>query len=60
MKYTMEITVSGYGDRHYFRKIADEMMKNLHGNVTSAGEGGAASVTIVKRKIIGREGVYER
>lgn len=61
MKYIVEITVKGYGDLPYFKQTADEMMRELHGDVTSAGvmnkkgEFGGACVKITKRKILKRE-----
>lgn len=56
MKYLVEITVEGYGDRPYFKEVAKERLKELHLDVTSAHvTKGSASVEIKRSKILNCE-----
>jgi hypothetical protein len=58
MKYIIEITVEGYGDKPYFKEVADERLKGLFLDVTSAHvTKGAATVGIKKTKILKCEDV---
>lgn len=51
MKYLVEITVEGYGDKPYFKEVANKRLKELHLDVTSAHvKKGAATVEIKAAK----------
>ena len=60
MKYLVEITVEGYGDKPYFKEIVNERLKKLFLDVVSAHvTKGSASVQIKKSKIIKYEDVVK-
>jgi len=52
MKCTVEIQFEGWGDRPYFKDMVKEAAKDLHYDVTSAGErrNGISGGAIVKIK----------
>lgn len=53
MKYLVEVTVEGYGDKPYFKEVADRQMKELHCDITSAHvTKGAATVKIKKSRVV--------
>lgn len=58
LKYTVAVTVEGYGDKPYFKKVGNEAMKNLFYDITSAHvTDGACSLKITKSKVIDCEEV---
>jgi len=53
LKYTVEIVVEGYGDKPYFKEIADRSIKDLFLDITSAHvTKGSATVGIKKTTIL--------
>jgi hypothetical protein len=60
LKYTVEILVEGYGDKPYFKEIAERSIKDLFLDITSAHvTKGSATVKIKKTTILQCEDMGE-
>lgn len=58
LRYTVAVTVEGYGDKKYFKKVGDKAMKNLHYNTTSSHiSDGSCVLKIAESKVINSEEV---